>query len=218
MKNIKKFVKVFSRSVLSAGVLLSFAFAAFMPAGADAAALYRQLQLGMSGSDVSDLQSFLARDTTIYPQGLVTGYFGTLTRAAVSKFQARNGIAVVGRVGPVTMAAINAQMGTTGADIYAPTISSISISTTSSSVTLNWNTNENSSAIVYYSTSPISLTEGSTVTVGGSSSLVHTDLRANHSANLTGLQANTTYYYVLYVRDGSGNETVTWPSTFRTNP
>ena len=41
---------------------------------ASADALYRQLSIGMSGSDVSSLQTFLATDSTIYPQGLVTGH------------------------------------------------------------------------------------------------------------------------------------------------
>jgi Putative peptidoglycan binding domain/Purple acid Phosphatase, N-terminal domain len=190
---------------------------------AEAASLYRQLQLGMSGNDVSDLQVFLAKDPSIYPQGLVTGYFGSLTRAAVSNFQARNGIAVVGRVGPITMAAINAQMNsgsTVGVDRFAPVMSSVVISPSSNSSTINWNTSENASAIVYYSTSPISMLEASgnsAVTIGGSSLLVSADLRTSHSANLTSLSSNTLYYYVVYVRDASGNETVTWPATFRTN-
>ena len=85
------------------------------------------------------------------------------------------------------------------------------------SATLNWNTNENSSAVVYYGTSYPSLTEGANVTIGGSSTLAHTDLRSSHSAVLSALNSNTMYYYVLYVRDGQGNESVSWPATFRTN-
>jgi len=190
---------------------------------ASAATLYRQLELGMRGDDVSSLQTFLALDSTIYPQGLVTGYFGFLTKAAVSNFQIRNGISNVGRVGPITMAAINAQMNggnTVGFDRYAPSISLLSLSTTNTGVVLNWNTSENSSAIVYYSTSPLYMLEGSptsSVTIGGSSFLVHTDLRSVHSASISGLQPNTTYHYVVYVKDGSGNESITWPSTFHTN-
>jgi peptidoglycan hydrolase-like protein with peptidoglycan-binding domain len=176
----------------------------------------------MKGQDVSDLQTFLAQDNTIYPQGLVTGYFGGLTQSAVSNFQARNGISTVGRVGPVTMAAINAQMGglVTGSDRSAPTINSLSINTTNSSATFNWNTSENSSAVIYYSTSPLSMIEASNsgaATIGGSSLLVNADLRVSHLGVLTGLNANTIYNYVVYVRDGSGNENITWPSTFHTN-
>ena len=187
---------------------------------ANEAPLYRQLELGMRGSDVSDLQAFLATDSTIYPQGLVTGYFGTLTRTAVSNFQARNGIAVVGRVGPITMAAINAQMSIGMGDRTAPAVNSLVVSTSSNGATISWNTNENASAIVYYSTSPISMVEASptsNVTIGGNSFLVHTDFRSVHTASLSGLQSDTTYYYAVYVKDANGNEGVVWPATFRTN-
>lgn len=189
---------------------------------ANAATLYRQLEVGMRGSDVSDLQTFLALDNTIYPQGLVTGYFGFLTKAAVSNFQVRNGISSVGRVGPITMAAINAQMNGGGdvSDRYAPVINSLNLNVSNTSATFNWNTNENASAIIYYNTVPIQMIEGSptsAVTISGSSFLVNSNLQSTHSATLTGLQTNTTYYYVVYVRDGSGNENITWPSTFQTN-
>ncbi|KND52092.1 MAG: hypothetical protein AB198_00760 [Parcubacteria bacterium C7867-003] len=198
-----------------------FALAVFVsPLTVSAATLTRQLQQGMSGSDVSALQAFLAKDATIYPQGLVTGYFGTLTTSAVSNFQARNGIATVGRVGPVTMVVINAQMDGAISMGGAPSINSVNVSTTNSTASINWNTNENASAIVYYGTSPLSMMEGNQttgVTIGGSSILAHTDLRSSHSVMLSSLNANTVYHYVLYVRDGTGNESVSWPATFQTS-
>lgn len=189
---------------------------------ASAAVLTRQLELGMRGNDVSDLQTFLAQDPAIYPQGLITGYFGPLTRTAVSNFQRQNGIKTVGRVGPITLAEINAQIGNgykVGTDRRSPTIGSIDIKTMSMAATISWSTDEGAAAIVYYSTSPLDMREAgpnTPVYIGGSSFLVHTDIRQNHVATLTGLQSNATYYYVLYVRDESGNESVTWPGTFRT--
>ncbi len=46
------------------------------------------LRVGSSGSQVTCLQKFLtAQGPAIYPQGLVTGYFGALTKAAVVRFQ-----------------------------------------------------------------------------------------------------------------------------------
>ena len=216
------FLKLSNRYLIETGIVIFAIVAMSIPFITHGQALTRQLELGMRGSDVSALQTFLARDNTIYPQGLVTGYFGSLTKSAVSNFQARNGIATVGRVGPVTLTAINAQMGggASGADIHAPSISNVNISKSNNSATLSWNTNENSSAIVFYSTSPIPMTESgpnSSVTLGGTSVLLHTDLRTAHSGILTGLQANTTYNYVLYVKDAIGNETVTWPATFQTS-
>ncbi len=211
--------RVLTLSIVGVVSLLMFGLAFT----ANAATLTRQLELGMRGDDVSSLQTFLAQDVTIYPQGLVTGYFGSLTKSAVSNFQARNGISTVGRVGPVTMAAINNQMNGSspiGYDNYAPVISALVLSTSNTSATFSWNTSENSAAIIYYSTSPLYMLESSPtsgVTIGGSSLLVHTDLRSMHSATITSLSSNTTYYYVVYVKDGSGNESITWPGTFRTN-
>lgn len=49
----------------------------------------RNLRYGMSGSDVMALQQFLARDTSLYSEGAVSGYFGQLTKSAVIRFQNR---------------------------------------------------------------------------------------------------------------------------------
>ena len=67
----------------------------------------RQLREGLSGEDVKLLQETLATDPSIYPQGLITGFFGPLTKAAVLKFQAKFGIDQIGEVGPQTRARIN---------------------------------------------------------------------------------------------------------------
>ncbi len=49
----------------------------------------------------------LATDPEIYPEGLITGYFGPLTRRAVKRFQKIAGIEQVGVVGPKTLSKIN---------------------------------------------------------------------------------------------------------------
>ena len=69
--------------------------------------LLRQLRFGMTGEDVELLQEILATDPDVYPEGLVTGYFGFLTQNAVKRFQKIAGIEQVGVVGPKTMARIN---------------------------------------------------------------------------------------------------------------
>ncbi len=223
MTNTKTLSLKVSRNFLAEiGLIAVAAVLMAIPAVTRADTLNRQLELGMSGSDVGSLQTFLAQDSSIYPQGLVTNYFGSLTKSAVSNFQARNGIATVGRVGPVTLAAINAQMNGNGMGSgFAPVISPLSITVTNSTASISWNTSTNAAAIVYYSTSPISMMEatgpGVAVTISGSTLLVHSDLRTSHFATLTNLQSNTVYNYVVYVRDSAGNETITWPSTFRTN-
>lgn len=203
---------------------LSAAFAAasvlLIASFASADMLTRQLEIGMTGSDVSSLQTFLARDNTIYPQGLVTGYFGSLTKSAVSNFQARNGIATVGRVGPITLAAINLQMGagTSGTDASAPIISGSTISVGTSSARVRWNTNELATGRVYYSTTWLTLTESgpNDINVNGNVAMVNNDMRNSHDVTVAGLTSNTTYYYVIYSKDMWGNGQITWPSTFKT--
>jgi len=69
--------------------------------------LIRQLRIGMSGEDIELLQEILATDPDIYPEGLITGYFGPLTRQAVKRFQRIAGIEQVGVVGPKTLSRIN---------------------------------------------------------------------------------------------------------------
>ena len=74
----------------------------------------RSLKRGSSGDDVSRLQQFLARDTSVYPEGQVSGYYGALTEAAVKRWQAKfnivssgdPGTTGYGVVGPRTAAAI----------------------------------------------------------------------------------------------------------------
>jgi hypothetical protein len=73
----------------------------------------RNLSLGMTSGDVTQLQKFLAKNPSIYPNGQTTGYFGALTKRAVQQFQKKYGLAkagqsVYGYVGPATRAKLNA--------------------------------------------------------------------------------------------------------------
>ncbi|HEY1037419.1 MAG TPA: peptidoglycan-binding protein [Candidatus Paceibacterota bacterium] len=213
-------IKIGHKIAALAATVALVAGIALIPSQASAA-LYRQLQIGMSGSDVRELQTFLAADSSIYPEGLVTGYFGSLTKAAVARFQAKYGISAVGRVGPITLAAINSRMGgAVGADTAAPVIGPVYVNVSNSNATLSWNTSEGASAVVYYSQSPLALTEASALTginISGATALANTSLSLTHGVTIPNLQRNTTYYYSVYVRDASGNVNITWPSTFRTN-
>ncbi len=104
-KNINKVSGIL---ILSLVFILSFSFAnAQTPPGF----LTRQLDEGARGEDVRLLQQILASDPTIYPENLVTGYFGPLTARAVRAFQERNGIDTVGRVGPRTLSKVNEFIG-----------------------------------------------------------------------------------------------------------
>ena len=69
--------------------------------------LLRYLQRGMTGEDVELLQEILSTDSEIYPEGLVTGFFGPLTEKAVKRFQKKAAIEQVGVVGPKTTSKLN---------------------------------------------------------------------------------------------------------------
>lgn len=65
-------------------------------------ALTKNLTLGHTGGDVSVLQQFLI-NAEAYPEALVTGYFGHLTRSAVQRFQQEQNIdPAYGHFGPIT--------------------------------------------------------------------------------------------------------------------
>ncbi len=76
----------------------------------------RPLAFGMSHNDVRNLQTALKTDSSIYPGGKVTGYFGPATLLAIKKFQEKYGIASSGQpgygnVGPATRAKLNELYG-----------------------------------------------------------------------------------------------------------
>lgn len=49
----------------------------------------KTLRMGIQNDDTKRLQKLLASDVSIYPKGLITGYFGQLTENAVQRFQAK---------------------------------------------------------------------------------------------------------------------------------
>lgn len=70
------------------------------------------LAYGSTGEDVRKLQEILAKDTEVYPEGLITGFFGLKTEKAVMKFQikygiAKNGVPGFGTIGPNTRIKLN---------------------------------------------------------------------------------------------------------------
>ncbi len=74
----------------------------------------RVLKKGATGADVTRLQQFLAGDPSVYPEGIVSGYYGALTEKAVQRWQAKYNVVSSGTpettgygvVGPRTAAAI----------------------------------------------------------------------------------------------------------------
>lgn len=75
------------------------------------------LKLGDRGTGVAALQMALRTDAALYPSGLVTGYFGTMTEAAVRAFQTRHALQVTGHVDAATHAKLIQVYGSAAAGI-----------------------------------------------------------------------------------------------------
>ncbi len=73
----------------------------------EAIKLTKDLRKGLSDEEVKELQKFLSQFHEIYPEGLITGYFGSLTEKAIKKFQEQHDIPATGLVGPLTREKIN---------------------------------------------------------------------------------------------------------------
>ncbi len=56
------------------------------------------LHEGMTDADIAKIQELLATDSSIYPEGKITGYFGPLTKNALMRFQMRHGATSTGEI------------------------------------------------------------------------------------------------------------------------
>ena len=231
--------------------------------------LISQLREGATGESVKLLQTILTADSDIYPEGIISGYFGKLTASAVRRFQKKHGLEQVGFVGPRTLKKLNeeldenpvseetnaqgekqkcaivppghliapgwlrkqngvkpvvpecqtlppgilaklGQTATSTPDIVAPVISGVSATNVSStSAHILWTTNETANSKVWYSTStPLNTATAAMVTVA--------DMVLNHDVTLIGLNASSTYYYVVSSADAANNTATSTEASFVT--
>ncbi len=100
--------------------------------------LYADQTDATTNGEVTRLQKFLARDSSIYPEGRVTGYFGPATEAAVQRWQAAHSIVSSGSsestgygyVGPTTRGKISSvTCGNLTVAIPTPTLTPTTIPT-----------------------------------------------------------------------------------------
>lgn len=201
--------------------------------------LEKHLRVGMRGEDVKLLQEFLSTDPEIYPEGLITGYFGSLTEAAVKRFQKKMGVEQVGLVGPKTFFKIN-QLLQEGAgtsekvppglliasglqkkipfidfseslDKTAPIISELTVlEITATSALIEWKTDEPAKSKVRHATSTPLKADSSSLSMGPSEYLLE------HSILLSDLLPDTTYYYSVISIDKSGNAATSEEKSFIT--
>jgi peptidoglycan hydrolase-like protein with peptidoglycan-binding domain len=179
------------------------------------------LNTGSKSSDVIVLQKFLASNSNIYPAGVVSGYYGSMTKAAVTQFQLAYGLSADGVSGPMTSSKINSLISYgAGIDLYAPVLSSLSINESGTSANFSFNSNKPVKATIFYDTNPINWNSWDdsvqSLALPAISGIAETDntFSLTKQITLSNLSQNINYHYVLVLTDGSGNSTVTWPSTF----
>ncbi len=225
VKNNHGFSKTISLTLLAVLATPSLVMAAtFAP-------INSQMDYGDRGSEVTKLQTFLSANPSIYPEGLITGYFGALTVKAMKAFQAMYDISQVGRVGPITIAKINQLIasGLWGSGVVdngglkAPMFTSVNQSVGRDSVTFTWSTDESAAARIFYDKDYVKMNWGEIDSSGLaplSGSIVNGDgqLRNTQSLTINNLQPNTLYHYILVSTDKDGNVSVWGPNNaFRTN-
>jgi len=123
------------------------------------AAITSNLTVGSTGSQVTTLQNSLIAGG--YLHASATGYFGSLTKAAVMAWQAANGLPATGFFGPLSMAKFNASAGatvtggttvggtTTGGTVSAGSTTSGTITTPGVEGVLNVTAGPLSSTVLY---------------------------------------------------------------------
>ena len=207
-------------SFLSIGFLSLALFASLAIPQKSEASITSLLSIGSRNADVTQLQQFLATSFAIYPEGIVSGYFGSLTKSAVEQFQAAFDIDQVGVVGPTTRTKINDIMASGfGLDIKAPIMTNLSVQTSNNGATLGWTTNEIARGQVFYDTAYITANEATSHAQQPyvSGTLANAGAGFSQSISLSGLQSNTQYYYVTRAIDNSGNVSMSVVKTFQTN-
>lgn len=129
IKNRMKSILLLSASTLVLFVLPAFAEASQTPT-ISCINLSRNLYLNQTDAttngEVTRLQHFLSADSSVYPSGRITGYFGPLTEAAVQRWQAKKGIVSSGNrtttgfgyVGPKTRVAMGCSGKVSGSEQY----------------------------------------------------------------------------------------------------
>ena len=76
------------------------------------------LSLGSAGEEVKILQAALSTDKNIYPSGIVSGYFGSLTKQAIVNFQKKYQIPKSGKIDEATAKKFNEIYGVKNKEYY----------------------------------------------------------------------------------------------------
>jgi hypothetical protein len=115
-------------------------------------------------------------------------------------------IKTVDEIGNISLLSVMASTNTLVDDTTFPTISLVSSSTTATTSTIAWTTNEPATSQINYGT-----TTNYTATT-----TIDSNLLSSHSVLISGLNPFTTYHFRIRSKDGSENETISSDYTFKT--
>ncbi len=100
-------------------------------------------------------------------------------------------------------------LGKCGDDIVSPVISNVSYSVSTTTVAITWNTDEKADSKVFYATSTPVIISSAPVVSSPAKILIHSIL-------LPGLNASTTYYFIVSSADAAGNTATSTQASFIT--
>ncbi|MES2014354.1 MAG: Ig-like domain-containing protein, partial [Patescibacteria group bacterium] len=143
-------------------------------------------KLAISGANTLSASTMTKTDTTHYTYAFTVGTGNGTATVSLS-----NGTDAVGNA----ITATPTSGATFTVDNTAPSLSAIASSTSVTTATVTWTTDESSDSKVSYST----VSGTYTTSTSSASSLT------SHSLGLTGLSMSTTYYYVVVSADAAGN-------------
>jgi peptidoglycan hydrolase-like protein with peptidoglycan-binding domain len=148
--------------------------------------LIDSLSQGVRSEEVKTLQILLAKDSHIYPEGYVTGYYGALTSAAVVRFTSKQG-----------------KPSLSVESIGVPRIFGIAATTTDTTMTIVWKTGVPTSAKIWWgSPGPLDAERMTPVSTPAFSE--------DHRAIFSGIiYASTTYAFIIAASDKDGNTSTT---------
>lgn len=148
--------------------------------------LIGSLAEGTRSDEVKMLQTLLAKDSDIYPEGYITGYYGKLTSAAAGRFKNAH-----------TAPSISVE------SIGVPRISGITATSTATSMTVAWKTNVPTSAKIWWgSPGPLDAERMTPISTAA--------LSEDHSAVFSGvIYASTTYAFIIAASGKDGGTSTT---------
>lgn len=166
----------------------------------DRAVFVSALKIGSKGAEVMALQSLLKGQNNIYPEGLITGYYGPATQRAILRLQKVNGLEQVGFVGPKTRALLNkiaSEGGQNYSYLYPQIIELNATSTGPNHMYVFWSSNKPTTGELFYATqTPLASTTPWVY--------LETSRSLTHATNLNNLATGTTYYFQVKITDQFG--------------